>query len=122
MACYGHDNVYTTFRETAPEAKFQKPSDLAALHHLETIQTTAMDSMRQLWVVRGFRAEKRTMTAVMEDDKKSYEETCSWNGKDQRQPIPDLKAAVHQIPTHDKWDQRIHNLPDTTPCFRICVL
>lgn len=50
MACYGHDKVYTTFRdEAAPETDFSEPSDLAVLHHLQSIQTAKMDLPSQLW-------------------------------------------------------------------------
>jgi hypothetical protein len=45
------------------------------------------------------------MAAIMENDEEPHKKTCRWNGKHQSQPIPDLKTAIHQIPTRQKGDQ-----------------
>lgn len=49
MACYAQDKVYTTLREQTSEVSFDKPSDLAALHHLESIRTAEIDAALQQW-------------------------------------------------------------------------
>lgn len=49
MACYAQDKVYTTLREQTTEVSFDKPSDLAALHHFESIRTAEIDAAIEQW-------------------------------------------------------------------------
>lgn len=49
MACYGQDKVYATVRDQSADVSFNEPSDTAALHHLQSIQTAEIDMASQQW-------------------------------------------------------------------------
>jgi len=62
--------------------------------------------------VVGFHApEKRPVTAIMEHDEASHHKAGGRNGKEQCQPVTHLEAAIHQVPPHKKWNDRIEHLP-----------
>lgn len=50
-ACYGYNQVSASFSEPVAEDFFAKPSDMASLAMVETIQTTPLDEATQTWGV-----------------------------------------------------------------------
>jgi hypothetical protein len=66
--------------------------------------------------------EKRTMAAVVENDKYPYQECSSQNRERQGNPPGYAQAEVHQAPEDRVRNHGVDDLPDAAPAIRPLIL
>jgi hypothetical protein len=58
------------------------------------------------------------MSAIVLDNKESYEQASGRNSQKQRKPIRQSQTQVHQVPKPTEWQQRVDDLPTALEAVR----